>query len=342
MNKFLSSLLVLVLAAGCGQPPQLPRISASEAHKKLVSILKIESNLDVTTKEFDQSLWIYVPFTESFLEMKAKQDPGPGPSDTPTQASAIYFLDARPVRDGFEIRYDIGPSKNYAKDPGYASTYSEKFQAAQRNILMAISRAYADFEEVPGQDQLRQQVPGDVDFAGASKNASHKQMVHDYIKTEKAPLFFVIVLADIVNGLETRILLHLKDLKRGSTDQTFYEEYTKRVISEELTGNPAIIGDTSGRHVDFHNITMPEFLAKQIISRIRFKYTQSAFPPSGTPKDEILKAVVETVDAYGFEGFASVVLKDLSSGTIDTLTKEQLASYRENPSEGRLIRIRFQ
>ena len=107
-------------------------------------------------------------------------------------------------------------------------------------------------------------------------------------------------MADIVNGLEARTWLHLNDLKRAYTDQTFHGEYAKRVISEQPFGDPAIIGDALGSHVDFKYISMPEFLSKQMIFRINFKYTRSAFPPTSTPKEEILKAAAETVGSYDF------------------------------------------
>ncbi len=316
-------------------------LSPSEAHHKLVNILKEENNLTVVTKEFDRSLWIYLPFEEGFLELKAKKEQAAAPSPESTSSPTIYFLEGEFNGQDFVIRYDIGSSKKYEKDVGYVSAFSEEYQANQRNILTAISRAYSNFEKITGEDQLVERVPGDVDFVGAMKNADHKRMVHSYVQTDKAPDIFVIVMADIENGLELRIFLHLTDLRRAYTDPSFHGEYAKRVVSEQPFGDSRIIGDKTGEHVDFHNILLPEFLAKQMLFRINFKYTRSAFPPTDNPKNEILRAAAETVGSYGFNKFGAVELQDLSDGETYRIERKNLAEHEETPSEGRLIRIKF-
>jgi len=73
------------------------------------------------------------------------------------------------------LEYDVEPSKGYAKDFGYTSQFSEHYKTAQRQILAAVSRAYANFEESPSDKQLIAEVPGDVDFLGSKQNASHKR-----------------------------------------------------------------------------------------------------------------------------------------------------------------------
>ena len=302
---------IMMFSPGCGTPAPLAQIR--DAHQKLLTILEEENNLNVITKEFDNTLWIYLPSDNSFLEMKSKNEPAPPPSSSPSSSTTIYFLESEFDGRDFGIQYDIGPSKRYAKDPGYTSAFSEEYQMNQRSILGAISRAYSDFEEIPDDDQM----------------------------ADRAPNIFVIVMADIKNGVESRVFLHLKDLKRAYTDPTFHVEYAKRVISDQPSGNPAIIGDETGKHINFRDIQLPEFLAKQIVFRINFKYTRSAFPPKGMPKEEILKTVVETVDAYDFQEFTSVKLRDLNDGAVYSTTKDQLSEYRSKPSEGRLIHIKF-
>lgn len=303
MNKWISLLCIIALAAGCAQTPP-KKISPSEAHQKLVNTLKEEYALDVTTKEFEDTLWMYFPLEENFLNMRVK-DKGAAPSSSVASTPvAIHFLEGDFSDRQFTIRYDISPSKVYAKDPGYTLEFTEDYQAKQRNILTAISRAYADAED--------------------------------------GPTFFVLVAADIVRGLETRVFLHIDDLKRAYTDQTFHEEYAKRVISDQPFGDPAAIGDKTGKHVHFYNITLPEFLAKQMTFRINFKYTRSAFPPTGTPEKEILKIAAETVGAYNFTDFDGVQLRNLSDQMTHKVAQEELVQYNIKSSEGRLIHIRFQ
>ena len=341
MTKAVFLLSLTLVLSGCHAPAPQP-FSPSEAHQKLLQIIKEENQLDVVTREFGHTLWIYLPIERSFLEMKAKPEPAMGASAEAQNATTIYFLDGAFTDGVFRIRYDIGPAKQYAKDPGYTSAFSEEYQNNQRNILAAVSRAYADFEPVPGEDALRRRVPGDVDFLGAAKNASHKQMVHDHVKTERAPLIFVLVMADIKNGLEARVTFHLNDLLRAYIDQTFHEEYNKRVISDQPVGDPAIIGDRAGAHVGFREIPLGEFLVEQMVYRVQFKYTRSAFPPTGSPREEILRAAAETVGAYDFTDFSAVALADLHAGTSEVIEKEALTDFHSTPSRGRLIHLRFQ
>ncbi|MCK4882588.1 MAG: hypothetical protein KAS92_06160 [Candidatus Omnitrophica bacterium] len=327
--------------SGC-EVPAPKALTPSEAHHKLVSILKEENGINVVTKEFKNALWIYLPLEESFLQLKANTKPAAAPSSTPESKTTVHFLDVEFNGQDFVIRYDIGPAKKYAKDPGYQSLASEAFQTNQRYILTAISRAYASFEEIPDEDRLAERVEGDIDFLDHAKNADHKRMVHSYVKTDRAPNIFVIVMADIENGIESRIFLHLKDLRRAATDATFHEEYAKRVISDHPFGDPAIVGDQAGAHVDFHEITIPEFLAKQIVFRVNFKYTRSAFPPSDDSVAEILKAAATTVASYDFKEFSAVELQDLSNGAVETVERKELARHSETfSSPGRLIRIEF-
>jgi hypothetical protein len=296
--------LFLTITTGCGQQQPAKALSPSDAHQTLVRLLKEENNLKVVTKEFEHTLWVYLPSEENFFQMKAKSGRPQGPSG-PTVLPAIYFLDGKFEDENFEISYDIGPSKNYAKDPGYTSQVSEAYQIKQQNILAAIYRAYAG-------------------------------------SGDKAPDFFVIVMADVVNGLEYRILFYLKDLIRFSTDQTFLDEYQKRFVSKQPFGDTAIIGDKKGNHIDFKDISWPEFLTKQILYRVQYRYQPATLPPSDNPEEEILRAAAQTVDAYGFTDFSSVQLHDLSDDSTDAVTREDLSAYNSEPSRGRLIHIQFQ
>jgi len=129
------------------------------------------------------------------------------------------------------------------------------------------------------------------------------------------PDFFVIVGADIVNGLEAQVLFNFEDLKRAYTDQSFYGEYAKRVISEQPYGNIEIIGDKKGNHVKYKSLSWPEFLAKQMVFRVNFKYQRSSFPPSNDTRLELLTIAADTVSAYQFKDFASIELQDLNAQT---------------------------
>lgn len=312
-------LCLLVCAAGCGRVADNPTPSPSQAHQEMVRILKEENGLEPVTRAFDHTLWIYLPVENELLQLKAGQK-GAQSSAESVVKPAVNFLDGSFGDGSFQITYDIAPEKSYPKSYGYDSTFSEQYQQDQRNILSAVYRAFGHFQE------------------SAAGGAA----------LEGAPDFFVIVIADIVNGLESRTIFYLTDLRRAYTDPTFYEEYMRRIISEQPTGGQEIIGDKQGQHVGFKDLTWGEFLIKQMVYRITFKYQQSAFPPSDDARREILTAAADTVAAYRFTDFRSLKLHDLGEGKANEISRNDLAAYQSEsstsaePSGGRLIHIKFQ
>lgn len=294
---------VLTTILGCSPKTKPGALSPSQSHEKLAQILKEENNLDVTMNEFEHTFWIYLPLEENFLQMKAKPQ-GSINSDQSSVKPGIKFLEGTYHNRNFNLKYDIAPLKSYAKDYGYTSQMSDGYITKQRNILTAIYRAFSD--------------------------------------ADNPPLFFIIVIADIVNGLETRITIHYHDLIRANMDQTFLVEYSRRAISEQPTGNKAIIGDRTGEYIDYKDITWPEFLAKQMVFRINYKYQQSAFPPSEDTRSELVTIAAQTVGAYDFTDFDALRLHDLSDDSTYTVTGEELSAYASESSQGRLIHIRFQ
>lgn len=323
-------ILILALTAGCLPPIAPPPQSLKEAEKKLVDICRKEYNLEVLLFPRGNTLWVYAPSDIDFFELKVSEN-GPQEAVPPSEARTIYFLDSKYSLGRFHIRYDIGKGKKSGDSPGYGYQYSQKFQDVQRYLLTAVSRAFADVEKREDQPGLYQKVEGDVDYVGADKNASHKKLVHSYIKTERVPDFFVIIVADIKNGLAAKMVFYLDDILRGMSDQFFREEYSRRVLNEGAVGSTAIIGDKEGRHLQLKSLTWADFLAKQISHRIRFKYSQSDFPPGEDSDKEILKIIAQTFSSYSFDNFFTIELTNTAEEKTLSIDKEKLATYLENP-----------
>lgn len=296
--------LLLISILGCSQKPVNEPLTLSDPHNKLVTMCKDEHDIDIVVTPFDNTVWIYLPLEKDLFSMKA--DPkGPSNSGESAVKPTVKFLDGQYRNGDFHLTYDIAPSKGYAKSYGYTSEFSEEYRNKQRNILTAIYRTFSEVDDPPA--------------------------------------FFVIVIADILNGLESRTIIHFADLKRAYTDPSFHEEYAKRIISEQPTGNVGVLGDQTGASIDYHDITWPQFLSKQMVFRVNFKYQRSAFPPSDNTQMELLNIAADTIAAYDFEDFTSIQLQDLDNDVTFSTTKEDLAGYRsEPPSEGRLIHIKFQ
>ena len=299
--------IILLMTPGCGQTPPLQPVDLSAVNERLINICKKDYNFEPVVKALKNTVWIYVPMKDPMVAIKASEA-GPSKSDKREIKLTTKFLESSFVDNKFVIRYDIGMSDSYTKDPGYGLPYTEEYTAMQRNIIAAVGRAYSDVETLPaGRNML-------VQAAGGQP-------------TDHGPEFAVIVIADVLNGMESRFTVYLPDLLRGMSDQSFFEEYAKRLAADEIYGHDIIKGDFTGRHLDVKEMTWGDFLAKQILHRIRFKYTQSDFKPSGDATDEILAAVAQTTSAYSFTDFTSIELNDLADGKKYSFDQKQLQTF---------------
>jgi hypothetical protein len=313
-----------LLSVNCSLPPSARTLS--ESTKKLKKICKEEYNLDVVLSQTANTLWIYVPMEETFINLKATED-GPQEAQPPSESRQIFFLDTKFDNGSFRIRYDIGKAKKSAESPGYGLEYSQKFKDAQRHLLTAIAQSFGDVERPKDGAGLFARVAGDIDYVGEEKNSRHKQLVHSYVQTERVPDFFVVVLADIKTGLETKMYFYLDDFLRSLADPLFTEEYSLRALNEGATGKLDIVGDKAGQHLKIYDMTWPEFLAKQIKHRIQFKYTQSDFKPDDNSETTMLTIVAQATQAYNFKNFTDVELINLGQETRRVVTRQQVDLY---------------
>ncbi len=295
------SFLLISALPGCSKPPAPPTLSLSEAQEKFVDLCQKEYNLPVVLKALPNTTWIYLPVKEGFFEFKLNQE-GSKPTSQPSEQLTINFIDGKFSERSFRIDYDVSSSRTYSKDYGFSSRYTEEYQKVQQNLLAAVSRVFADLPS-----------------------------------NQKPTDFFVIVIADIVSGIESQLVFAFQDLKRAMTDVGFVEEYVKRIMSDYPVGKKKIIGDETGRHLELKDFTWPEFIAKQIVFRAQFKYLRSSFEPSAVAKEEILSCVREAVQAYDFEDFDAVVLTDLVTGQSESIAKELIP--KEIPSEQLVVPI---
>lgn len=128
-----------------------------------------------------------------------------------------------------------------------------------------------------------------------------------------APLFFCIVTADIKNGFELKQIFHLMDLKKLSYGIISQTEYQHRIIQSTAI-SPQIINDLEGRHLDYRQITLDEFIADQIQSRIRLKFGKPEVEKNADIDKEVLKIVASTLNIYEFKDFNFVELMNLVTG----------------------------
>ena len=297
---------------GCSDLWKAPAPTQSLAQEAFVKICKEEFHYPVVVKTVGHTVWIYLPIEEDIFSLKAN-DEKPSESSQKKRAFSVEYLDGHFDDRTFRLEYDILPVTKPMKGYGYQNAASEKYSRKKNNILTAISRTYFDLGEEPGGPD--------------SLNAEHETGRQDVNKAhaggEKPPDFFVIVITDIVNGIETEEIFYLKDFKRYMSQEMPHEEYSKRYLSE-IKGDKSAIGDRAGNHLDYKEVTWPEFLIKQIIRRISFKYQTSDFQPTENTEMEIVRIVGEAVKAYSFEDFTAVQLHNLRKDETYLFDKSQL------------------
>ncbi len=144
-----------------------------------------------------------------------------------------------------------------------------------------------------------------------------------------APVFFCIVTADIKNGFELRQNFYFLDLKKFTYSFISQSEYQHRIV-QDTPVSAEIIGDRTGNHLKYRDITLEEFIADQIRTRIKLKFQKPEVETNIDIDKEILKIVAHTLDAYQFKDFTILEMSNLATGKVIILNQTAiLANSKE-------------
>ncbi len=325
---FLSIPVLILALGGCRLPETPPPASLREANDRFEAICREEFHQPVRIRTFDRTVRMYFPLTFPIIELKAAQGPPGGGARSVPQ---VLYLKTSFEEGVFTVVYDIRTQTLYPREDGLSNGYSAAFTRLYRRVLYdAVRRAYFDLGEVPG----------DITFHDEHRRETHDRLVSAHIRRSTPPEFLVLVFADISTGILQKNILAFTDLKQALAPLPSLpqDEFRKRRITE-TRGDPDLIGDMEGTHLETGPVTRPDFLAAQIAQRIRTRYTQSESPPD-RPTTEILRAVRDTVTAYGFQDFQGVRLLDRARGGDLTYDRSILQEIPESPAP-RTIRIPF-
>ena len=160
------------------------------------------------------------------------------------------------------------------------------------------------------------------------------------LSSNKAPEFFALWSSDINIGLDYILIGNVLDIKKSYAGSLPFTELNKRYVMK-FNINPEAVQDTVGRHLKLYNITLPDFLAQQMIQRISadfqgedlrkyFKvekidgiFNNDAFileysiKPLAKPDKtidvmkEILDTITYCIKIYEFQDFIRVEINDL-------------------------------
>jgi len=325
-NFFILPLIAAVLT-GCGKTsasaPKTP-VTLTQAQAQFLKIAKEELKYDVSVIPDGRTMWIYVPLNDGIIVFRPTPE-NQAPKAPANEGWSIVFLKAffdHPTKI-LSVSYNITMTKKYDQNVSYQNKYSDEYSAKQREVLTALTRAYFDVGQKIIHATLtvgNEQAP-----AGNQVVENVKDNPMNPIKDDVPPEFFVMVFADIKNGVGIKAINYFPDMKMALSNPPVIsnEEYIKRYVFE-LFGDEKIIGDKTGDRLKTEEIVLGDFLAKQIENRIKYQFTQSGFPPTGEVRDEIWAIVAETFRLYEFKGVEKIKLIDLNTQQESTYDKSQL------------------
>ena len=307
--RLLPLFLILVLACGVNgcswmkEKPYTPR----EAEVKLAAFCQKEGNATIATRIVDKTQWIYLPVSEPIFGLKPSSDTGAKPERKATPFALLSLDGAFNQDKKFAYTYDIVPDVLPGEAASYGMNYSEIYAKKKQLLYQGLQETFFN------------------------------------VKEADAPQFFVIVIADIVQGIATKNTLYLRDLKEFMTG-AIYEEYYLRELSEVI-GDKNLMGDKNGRSLSYAAVSWSGFLTEQIKNRIRYKFTQSDFKPKSAPDREIVSIAANAIRLYPFQDFTGLYLYNRREKKEQIFTKDQLKAFEEKASweeeKGRLTTIHY-
>lgn len=295
--------------AGCAKKAAPARKTPTQLQKTFEMKCRKDYGLNVITRIAGKTFWIYVPTDKPLFDFAAETPTPPDPLQKPAKYDLLYIKGSF-KDDAFHFQYDVIPKiKGDLSNDGIRNEGTDYFNKIYNDIFTAITETMLD---------------------------------------PQIPISFVVVaITDIKKGLEARYTFYLEDYRRASVEGIPYDEFTKRVL-QESKGSTKFIGDEIGQHLPYNDIRMPDFLAKQIVNRIRFKFTQSDFPPQQNYEESILNIIADTLGYYNFSAFKTVHTDNIRTKKKMIFTPQELDAFGEDKSKkaqkknGKLIHIIFE
>lgn len=119
--------------------------------------------------------------------------------------------------------------------------------------------------------------------------------------------FIVVNTADIKKGILLKELFYTEDFKKLYYQLISYTEFHHRDI-QDMDLSDKIIGDKEGKNIISYDISMPEFIIRQIKHRINLKFERAEVPKNADIDKEVLRIVQTVVKIYDFKDFTAVEL----------------------------------
>ena len=301
----------MLAANGCvSKKIALPRPPLTNLQKKFELKCRKDYNLNVITRIVGKTFWIYAPTDKPLFDFSSESPSPPDPFKKPAKYS-LLFINGSYKNSSFYFEYDVIPKiKSDLQNEGIKNEGTDYFNKLYNNLFTAVTETLLD---------------------------------------PKTPISFVVMsITDIKKGIEARYTFYLEDYRMASVEGIPYDEFSKRVL-QESKGSTDYIGDQIGQHLEYNDINMPDFLTKQMLNRIHYKFSQSDFPPQENYEVAIIGIIADVTRYYHFKDFNEVHTNDLRTKKKMIFTPKQLDSFgddkpkdKDQKSNGKLVHIIFE
>jgi hypothetical protein len=147
-------------------------------------------------------------------------------------------------------------------------------------------------------------------------------VAYKLMNTDANISFIVEAYADINLGIILTSIRYLPDIKKFFCGVLPFEEYNKRVF-QDVIESKSVIQDKSGESINYQDITLGDFLSKQIAQRIRLLFSQN-YKINRPIKKEIELIIRETLNSYKFKDYLLVQIKDVAEDGVTLLSRTEI------------------
>ncbi len=192
--------------------------------------------------------------------------------------------------------------------------YAEKFRILANSGTLKNRRFSGEYhiKPVPPKDKsLDYKINKDVSEKIGILWKAIRRVVFSIEPSQREDIKFVVmVIGDIKNGFEVTEIFYVRDLKKVSYNLMSIWEFQHRVIQDSQV-SPLVIGDRIGKHLSYRDLTMHEFIAKQIEYRISLKFQKPEVEQDVDIEREISRIITETLRMYEVTDVEEAVFKNL-------------------------------
>lgn len=302
----------LLLFIGCSRTTASPVSKTSIEEKFLTSFNKTTSlgyPIYTNTKIAGKTFWIYIATRKELLTINTKSAVGGVVSE-----KIIKFMDIKCRYENSSFNLDYIFLKYTPEE------LTEEMKSFKKSIGGRSEALYQDFTDTT------------IEILQKAYFA-----IGDIISETEHMNFFAICLADIKKGIKITFVIHRLDMEQFLLNMLPSDEFYNRMILK-TGGSKDIINDKYGLSVEYHDISLIDFLREQIINNAvsvineMEKYESEKLKAINALDDIIANSLYEVTTKYEFDDYIMVEIQNIINKETTMFTKSKLVNKFSKPA----------